>query len=238
MEPVLKGQTAISSLPLFDVRGVRLMGLPTPVKPDVKPDPPQIKVPQNKQVAQMPRQISVSDLHHKYPDPYIWLDPRNGIAMVRAITARLSGIDPENGPMYRRNSAALVSQIEALDQELQVRFVPVREAPYVALDRSFQYFERQYDLEPKVRLHDSNTAMTEQEAAAAHRKLAAARLPCVVMPTTAAYGKEVVKGMPLRVAWVDPYGRDLHRRDGYAVFLRSVADRLTACLTGRRSPAQ
>lgn len=238
LTPVLSGQRKINSLPLFDVRGVRLMGLPEPVMPGVKPDPPQIKIEKNKAVAARRREISAKDLHHKYPDPYIWLDPRNGIAMVRAITTRLSAIDPAHGRLYRRNGAALISQLEALDQEVQMRVVPLRKDSFVSLDRSFQYFERQYDLEPKLRLHESNTPMTATEAGAAHRKLAASRIDCVIVPTTAAHAKAVVNGIKVRVAWIDPYGRDLHRDTRYAAFLTSVAERFATCLTGRRPPSR
>lgn len=238
LTPVLAGQTTIGSLPLFDVRGVRLMGLPRPVTPGVKPNVPQVEPPEKKSVSTRRREISARDLHHKYPDPYIWLDPRNAIAMVQAITVRLSAIDPAHGRRYRRNSAALVSRIEALDQELQGRVVSMRKIAFVALDRSFQYFERQYDLEPKVRLHDASDPMTAQEATVARRKLAAARIDCVIMPTTAAQGSAIVKGLNIRVAWIDPYGRDQRKAGGYPAFLRSVADRFTFCLTGRRPPSR
>ena len=240
MVPVLHGQKAISSLPLFDVRGVRLMGLPEPTKPGVKPVD-QSDLPKKSRVAERRREISARDLYHKYPDPFIWLDPRNGIAMVRAITVRLSAIDPGRGRLYRRNSAALISQIEALDQELQVRVVPQRRVKFVALDRPFQYFERQYNLSPTVRLDHSNRPMTAAEAATARQKLAASRLDCVIVPTTSARGSQIVRGLKIRVAWIDPYGRDKgtgkEKPRSYAAFLRSVADRYTTCLTGRRPPS-
>lgn len=236
--PVLAGQRKISSLPLFDVRGVRLMGLPEPVKPGVKAAVPKNKIPRKSQVSRRSREISARDLHHKYPDPYIWLDPRNGIAMAKAITVRLSAIDPENGRRYRRNSAALISRIEALDQEFQVRVVPMRKIEFAALDRTFQYFERQYNLTPKLRLHNSVRAMTAAQATAARTKLVGARLRCVIIPTTAAYGATIAKGVRMRVAWIDPYGRDLPKTATYSDFLRSIADRYTACLTGSRPPTR
>ncbi len=239
MAPVLKGQTAISGLALFDVRGVRLMGLPEPAKPGVKPAD-KSDLPNKSPVAARRREISARDLYHKYPDPYIWLDPRNGIAMVRAITVRLSAIDPGRGRLYRRNGAALISQIEAFDQELQVRVVPMRRIKFVALDRTFQYFERQYNLQPTIRLDDSNRPMSPAEATQARRKLAGSRLDCVIVPTTSARGAQIVRGLKVRVAWIDPYGRDKSVRDKkaktYVAFLRSVANRYTTCLTGRRPP--
>ena len=49
-------------------------------------------------------------------DEHVWTAPVNAIAIVRAMTAELIAIDPNNAAVYQANSDAYVRQLEALDQ--------------------------------------------------------------------------------------------------------------------------
>ncbi|MGE0734609.1 MAG: metal ABC transporter solute-binding protein, Zn/Mn family, partial [Alphaproteobacteria bacterium] len=60
-----------------------------------------------------PKEVKKEDLQVGNPDPYIWLDPRNAVALVRAIAGTLSQIDPANARLYQRNAAALIANIES-----------------------------------------------------------------------------------------------------------------------------
>ena len=48
-------------------------------------------------------------------DEHVWTAPVNAIAIVKAMTAELIAIDPENAKTYQANSDAYVVQLEALD---------------------------------------------------------------------------------------------------------------------------
>ena len=49
-------------------------------------------------------------------DEHVWTAPVNAIAIVKAMTAELSAIDPNNAAAYRANADAYVHKLEALDQ--------------------------------------------------------------------------------------------------------------------------
>lgn len=49
-------------------------------------------------------------------DEHVWTAPVNAIAIVKAMTAELIAVDPENAQAYQTNSDAYVAQLTALDQ--------------------------------------------------------------------------------------------------------------------------
>ena len=49
-------------------------------------------------------------------DEHVWTAPVNAISIVKAMTAELVEIDPDNAETYQTNSDAYVKQLEALDQ--------------------------------------------------------------------------------------------------------------------------
>ncbi len=83
---------------------------------------------------------------HDAPDPHVWLDPDNAVAMVRQIAVVLSEIDPDHAGTYRANAGALMEGIAALDAELGAALAPVRETPFVVFHDAYQYLERHYGL--------------------------------------------------------------------------------------------
>jgi len=48
-------------------------------------------------------------------DPHVWLDPDLALRIVATIGERLIALDPEGGPVYRRNTAALEERLRDLD---------------------------------------------------------------------------------------------------------------------------
>lgn len=52
-------------------------------------------------------------------DEHVWTAPVNAIAIVKAMTAELIAIDPDNASTYQANSDAYVVQLEALDQSFR-----------------------------------------------------------------------------------------------------------------------
>lgn len=56
------------------------------------------------------------DGHEEEMDEHVWLSLRNARKLSNAITGKLSEIDPENGDLYRNNTAAYGEKLAALDQ--------------------------------------------------------------------------------------------------------------------------
>lgn len=79
-------------------------------------------------------------------DPHVWFDPKLWATGVETVTARLSEIDPEGAPIYRRNADAYLAELRAVDGELKalVARVPEQARVLVTSHDAFRYFGRHY----------------------------------------------------------------------------------------------
>ncbi len=68
------------------------------------------------------------DEHGHAIDPHAWQDPRNGILYVNNIVAGLSTADPAHAADYKKNGAALVAQLAAIDKRFAAEFSKLSEA--------------------------------------------------------------------------------------------------------------
>ena len=80
-------------------------------------------------------------------DEHVWTAPVNAIAIVKALTAELSAIDPDNAATYQTNSDAYVAQLEALDQSFWDVVNTAARKTVVFADRfPARYFVEEYGL--------------------------------------------------------------------------------------------
>lgn len=81
-------------------------------------------------------------------DPHVWLDPRNAIAMVRAIADAMSAADPEGARVYRANANRYVAEIEGLDIDLQRQIgrIAAPDRTIVTDHDAFGYFTSRYGI--------------------------------------------------------------------------------------------
>lgn len=84
-----------------------------------------------------------ADDHGAY-DPHIWLDPANMILMAKAVSERLISIDPARTAFYTANTAALVAELEALDQEFTTGLANCEQNEIVTSHESFGYLANAY----------------------------------------------------------------------------------------------
>ncbi len=89
-------------------------------------------------------------------DPHIWTSPRNAKVMVENIRDGLIEIDPENAEDYRRNAAAYLDDLDALDAEISaliagsgVRVVLVDHPSWAYLARDYGFEEVAIESEGK-----------------------------------------------------------------------------------------
>lgn len=80
-------------------------------------------------------------------DPHFWLDPLAVKAILPALAARLSEIDPDGAETYRANAEKFAAELDALDGELKAVLRPVAGKPVVMFHPSMQYMLRRYGLE-------------------------------------------------------------------------------------------
>ncbi len=89
-------------------------------------------------------------------DPHIWTSPRNAKVMVENIRDGLIEADPENAEYYRRNAAAYLDDLDALDAEISaliagsgVRVVLVDHPSWAYLARDYGFEEVAIESEGK-----------------------------------------------------------------------------------------
>lgn len=87
---------------------------------------------------------AVSEDDHGAYDPHIWLDPANMISMAKAVSERLISIDPARTDFYTANTAALVAELEALDQEFTTGLANCEQKEIVTSHESFGYLAIAY----------------------------------------------------------------------------------------------
>lgn len=171
-------------------------------------------------------------------NPHIWLDPRNAIAMTRAITAALAKADPPHAARYRANAAAEAKRLAKLDGELAAALKPIRHRPYIVYHDAYPYLEARYGLgaigavtvEPDRpvgprRIADLRAAIKAGRAICIFRE---PQFPPALVQTLA-------RGTHIRVGVLDPLGADLKPGPQlYPAMMRQIARALVDCLSPKR----
>ncbi|MCU0534454.1 MAG: metal ABC transporter substrate-binding protein [Hydrococcus sp. Prado102] len=85
----------------------------------------------------------------KVPDPHVWGNAKNAIAMVNEIRDRLSEMSPEDKPEFAQNAAQLTQELQRLDSWInqQIQTIPSDRRKLVTTHDAFQYYARAYGLE-------------------------------------------------------------------------------------------
>jgi zinc transport system substrate-binding protein len=171
---------------------------------------------------------------HGPNDPHIWLDPRNAVAMTRAIAAALVKRDPAHAALYRANETRQIALLEALDRELAAKLAPVRDRPYIVFHDAYRYFEERYGL------HSAGAVTVAPERPVGTRRVATLREAvangrAVCLFREPQFPPKLIEaldeGTKARVGVLDPLGADLAPGPGlYPRLLRDLAQSLTGCL--------
>ncbi|MFP5346627.1 MAG: metal ABC transporter substrate-binding protein [Actinomycetes bacterium] len=80
-------------------------------------------------------------------DPHFWLDPTRLADVADATASRFAEIDPAHADEYRRNAAALRTDLHVLDDELRQGLAHCASRDLVTSHSAFGYLARRYGLE-------------------------------------------------------------------------------------------
>lgn len=80
-------------------------------------------------------------------DPHLWLDPTLLIPVAREVAADLAEIDPDHAADFRANANRLVSDLERLDDEVEVGLSRCERSTFVTSHAAFGYLAHRYGLE-------------------------------------------------------------------------------------------
>lgn len=84
---------------------------------------------------------------HQGGDPHVWLAPDLVKQQVEVISEALLQIDPANAERYRAGKAALLEEIDAVDQEIRAMLANLSSRTFLVFHPSWSYFARAYNLE-------------------------------------------------------------------------------------------
>ncbi len=84
----------------------------------------------------------------RVPDPHVWGDAENAIAMVAAIRDQLITLSPADADLFTANAADLIAQLQALDAWItaQIATIPPEHRQLVTTHDAFAYYVAAYDL--------------------------------------------------------------------------------------------
>lgn len=167
-------------------------------------------------------------------DPHVWLDPRNAAAMVTAIAATLSSLDPVNAALYEGNARALKAELNALEHEIAARLAPVQKRRYVVFHDGYQYFEARFGTGAVGSVTvNPERAPGAKRVAALRDKIQDLGAVCIMSEPQfePALVRSIAEATGARQGQLDPVGAALKPGPGaYAALLRGLADGLLDCL--------
>lgn len=85
--------------------------------------------------------------HAHCADPHIWLSCPAVKQQLRTILDALSSVYPEHAAMFRLNYDALISEVNALNVQLEEMLEPLSERAFMVSHPAYSYFARDYRLE-------------------------------------------------------------------------------------------
>ncbi len=122
------------------------------------------------------------------PDPHVWGNVENAIAMVQATRDALIELEPGDRDTFTRNAEPLIAELSQLHQwiKAQIATIPPQQRRLVTTHDAFQYYANAYGLEVMGTLIGISTE--EQPSAQTVQKLVeairAAKVPVIFAETT------------------------------------------------------
>ena len=133
--------------------------------------------------------IEVEEEGETAPDPHIWHDVENGLAMVALIRDNLIEVDPDNADLYQENAEKLTAKLEALDTWIpeQIATIPEAQRRLITTHDAMSYYAKAYGLTVEgtllgVSTEEEPSAATVNELATAIREKA---IPIIFAELTA-----------------------------------------------------
>jgi manganese/iron transport system substrate-binding protein len=82
------------------------------------------------------------------PDPHVWGDAKNAIAMTSAIRDELVKLSPEDKDKFSQNATKLIGELKTLDTWItqQIQTIPPRKRKLITTHDAFQYYGRAYNI--------------------------------------------------------------------------------------------
>lgn len=143
-QPKSEDRTAIAEAKLVLYNGYNLEPQLIKLIRGTKNSTPKIAVAQI--AVPRPRQFQVNG--QTVPNPYIWHNPKNAIAMVEVINNNLRKVSPNNSDIYRENTKRIKAELAQIDSWIKSRTasIPENKRKLVTTTNAMDYFSRAYSI--------------------------------------------------------------------------------------------
>ncbi|WP_204102626.1 MULTISPECIES: zinc ABC transporter substrate-binding protein [Spirulina sp. CCY15215] len=123
------------------------------------------------------------------PDPHVWHDVRNAIAIVEEIESQLIKLDPDRAEAYEENTEKYRDRLEKLHIwiQAQIATIPPQQRLLVTTHAALNYYVNAYDLQGSEALQGVSTEETPTAARVKElaEKLKTIKVPVIFLETTA-----------------------------------------------------
>ncbi len=172
---------------------------------------------------------------HLYGNPHYWLHPDNIQAMVQAIAAKLSELDPAHAAVYQQRLATFLKALDEKKAQWQERLKSIQNKEAIAYHRSWPYLAQfagikiDQFLEPKPGIPPSPKQITFLEGYIAERRIQALLQESFV---PAAYAQALAKRTGIKVVTLCQNVGELPEAKDYFALMDYNIQRLTQALGG------
>ena len=167
-------------------------------------------------------------------DPHAWLSTDNARTWLNVIAAKLSSIDPANAGSYFSNASEAITELDALDKEVNEMLDPVRDGKFIVFHDAYQYFETVYDFPASgaISLGDASDPGAARIADIADR-IQSENIQCVLSEPqfNANMVDTVMAGTNAKTEVIDPLGFGIEPGVSlYTKLIKGMASSLVNCL--------
>ena len=174
------------------------------------------------------------DHGHGSEDVHFWLDPNNGIEIVKGITRELSKMYPENINTYKKNAKEVIKKIKLTDSVIKTKLESIKEKKFIVFHDAYQYFEKAYGLNAIGSiLVDPEQPPSPNRLIKIRSKIKTLNAHCVFKEPQfrAKIINTVIEDTNVKVGTLDPLGSNLEAGPNmYVNLLENISNNLVDCL--------
>ncbi len=174
------------------------------------------------------------EVHDHSFDAHIWLSPKLAGRTARAISAYMQKVNPASAPVYKKNLAKFLKELDKQNVLLRRKLSAVSDKSFITMHDAFGYFVNEFDLSYKGYVTPSpQTGYSARHLAEINKKIRAGNVVCVFSEPQLSKRSlnKLVAGTGVRQGVIDVLGEDVAlSRSGYFDLLHSIADSLISCL--------
>ncbi len=180
------------------------------------------------------------------PDPHVWGDVKNAIAMTKAIRDALIELSPEDREVFTQQAQQLIQELQQLDSWIakQIATIPPDKRKLVTTHDAFQYYGRAYGIPIAgtligISTEEQPSAQTVRQLVDAIKKIG---IPAIFAETTInpalikTVAAEARVKLPSRQLYSDSIGAAGSEGDSYVKMMSANTRTIVEALGGKYTP--